>query len=103
MYHIIPFFSSENQQIQFTPKAQTSAFFVKKSALLASGANFRFDFPVADLQQLDLNETNTATCNGSDVAEVSSVVGGGHKPKAPTATIGASDNSFKFNFSIDAD
>lgn len=89
------FLSTEGPQIQFTPKAETSAFFVKKSALLASGSDFRFDFAVAaDLNQLDLNQ-DQVTVHDQNCADSS------RRPE-PTA-IAPSDNSFRFNFNVETD
>lgn len=86
---------AERTQIQFTQTADATSHFVRKSVLQTLGKDFRFDFPVDKLQQLDLNNDESAK-----------------KPKyetdnalnsAPVATIIQSDNSFKFNFNIEKD
>lgn len=93
---LIPF--SASKQIKFTPSADTNkkSSFVKKSALLTSGADFRFNFSdpsgatnnTEDNNQESIESTITTSTSGGS----SSIFGGN-----------TGGSQFKFNFAIDND
>lgn len=96
--HLLRFFPvSASKQIKFTPSADTNkkSSFVKKSALLTSGADFRFNFtdPAGgnnnnqdNVQQpVDLPVTTSTSSLNSSISIFGSTGG----------------SQFKFNFAID--
>lgn len=93
------------QKIKFADTASTKSYFVRKSALasLGNGKDFKFNFPLAELEQLQLS-----TANDGNAAEPSSPVESSDKiadgmVKQPAATFIPTDNSFRFNFNIVAE
>lgn len=98
----LTFFSyiSASKQIKFTPTADTNkkSSFVKKSALLTSGTDFRFNFAEPAAAAGNNNNNNEADLIQQSVQQpVESTV-------TSSSVFGSSGGTqFKFNFAIDDD
>ncbi|KAH8295900.1 hypothetical protein KR044_001615 [Drosophila immigrans] len=79
-----------SKQIKFTPAADTKSSFVKKSALLTSGKDFRFNFAEPATNN---NEVDSCSTTANQVPH-SAVEG-------KVSFTGSSGAPFKFNFSIE--
>ncbi|KAH8397991.1 hypothetical protein KR222_009179 [Zaprionus bogoriensis] len=90
-----------SKQIKFTPSddANKKSSFVKKSALLTSGKDFRFNF--AEPSEAGSSNNNTTNNNHSNNNNESSQDQSVESSSLSSSLFGSSGTEFKFNFAID--
>lgn len=90
------------RQIKFTDdkKSPNKSCFVRKSVLatLGNGKEFKFNFPVNELRQLELNTTTGNDKNSDDTKPIDN--NGKCDEMVKQIPFAPTDNSFRFNFDI---
>lgn len=114
------FFFLGSRQIKFTnsgPSAKgKKSHFVKKSAILTSGKNFKFNFPVEEIEQLHIfNETQqkensrTEELNNEIDKKIQENISNAKSEALASSNntlsfkFVPSENTFRFNFNVDSE